>query len=105
MNCPKCQNPLREREREVSAGDIVVMDACPACGGIWLDRGELEKLTRLEDRYYDNNNDQRRNDRWDDDDDDDRRGGQNGFGGGAQGARGGRRNGFLGSLFEGFAND
>lgn len=38
--CPKCESSLlHERER----GDIVV-DACRECGGIWLDRGELERI-------------------------------------------------------------
>ena len=40
MNCPRClTNVLDERTREG-----VVVDACPECRGIWLDRGELEKL-------------------------------------------------------------
>ena len=60
MFCPSCQNTLRERER-----DGVLLDVCPGCGGVWLDRGELEKLTRSERSYY-------RRDDDDDDDDDDR---------------------------------
>lgn len=40
MNCPRCpESVLAEREREG-----VTVDACPACRGIWLDRGELERL-------------------------------------------------------------
>jgi Zn-finger nucleic acid-binding protein len=40
MNCPRCYDPvLDERDR-----DGVVIDVCPQCRGIWLDRGELEKL-------------------------------------------------------------
>lgn len=40
MNCPRCQGAvLDERER-----DGVVVDVCRACRGMWLDRGELEKL-------------------------------------------------------------
>jgi uncharacterized protein len=40
MNCPRCQGAvLEEREREG-----VVVDACRTCRGLWLDRGELEKL-------------------------------------------------------------
>jgi len=40
MNCPRCQSePLDERTREA-----VTIDVCGACRGIWLDRGELEKL-------------------------------------------------------------
>ena len=103
MNCPRCQTVMREREREVGAGEMVVMDVCPNCGGIWLDKGELENLTRLEDRYYAPQQSRvgRRDDGYDDDDDDD-----GGFGGqrGPQG-RGGRRGGFLGGLFEGFGGD
>ena len=100
MNCPRCQGQLREREREVGGGELIVMDACPNCGGIWLDKGELEKLTRLEDRYYDGRQQQPVDDRRRrDDDDDDDRGGFGSFGG-SQGG-GGRRGGFLGGLLDG----
>ena len=87
MQCPKDQTSLRNRERETGAGDVVVMDVCPTCGGIWLDKGELERLTASESRYY---NDQF-GDRHDDDDDDDRRE--------RRGGRQRRRGGFLGGLF------
>ncbi|GFR37104.1 hypothetical protein PRECH8_04000 [Insulibacter thermoxylanivorax] len=32
----------------------VLIDACPTCKGVWLDRGELEKLMadEREDRWY-----------------------------------------------------
>ena len=91
MQCPKDQTNLRERERETAAGDAVVMDVCPTCGGIWLDKGELERLTASEGRFYR----ERYGDREDDDDDD---------GGGlfsGRGGRQGRRGGFLGGLFGG----
>lgn len=40
MLCPKCETSMmHERER----GDIV-MDVCRDCGGVWLDKGELERL-------------------------------------------------------------
>jgi uncharacterized protein len=40
MNCPRCTaQTLDERVRE-----DVTIDVCGACRGIWLDRGELEKL-------------------------------------------------------------
>ena len=64
MNCPKCQTAMRERERE-TRDEIVVMDVWPDCGGIWLDKGELEKLTAAESRYY------RQGSGWPQDDDDD----------------------------------
>lgn len=40
MKCPTCTNtPLVMSERQG-----VEIDYCPACRGIWLDRGELDKL-------------------------------------------------------------
>jgi uncharacterized protein len=40
MNCPRCETEtMDERVREG-----VTIDVCGACRGIWLDRGELEKL-------------------------------------------------------------
>ncbi|MFA7329536.1 MAG: zf-TFIIB domain-containing protein [Candidatus Delongbacteria bacterium] len=40
MNCPRCPDTeLLERER-----DGITLDGCPVCRGIWLDRGELERL-------------------------------------------------------------
>lgn len=40
MNCPRCDSVvLDERER-----DGIQVDSCPKCRGIWLDRGELERL-------------------------------------------------------------
>lgn len=40
MKCPVCDNV---RMREV-VKDEVLIDVCPECKGVWLDRGELEKL-------------------------------------------------------------
>lgn len=49
MNCPRCQGALlEERER-----DGVVVDVCRACRGVWLDRGELEKLVARATRELD----------------------------------------------------
>jgi Zn-finger nucleic acid-binding protein len=40
MICPRCEtSTLREIDR-----DGVAIDQCPDCRGVWLDRGELEKL-------------------------------------------------------------
>lgn len=91
MRCPRDQSNLRERERETSAGDLFVLDVCPTCGGIWLDKGELERFTVAEGRFYR----ERYGARNDDDDDDD-----GGIFGRARG-RQGRRGGFLGGLFGG----
>ena len=39
MNCPVCKNAMIVLELEQ-----VEIDHCTTCGGIWLDRGELELL-------------------------------------------------------------
>jgi len=39
MNCPVCQVPLNITERQG-----VEIDYCPRCRGVWLDRGELDKI-------------------------------------------------------------
>jgi hypothetical protein len=62
MNCPRCHTEdLAERDR-----NGVKIDICPTCRGVWLDRGELERLIA-------HANEPRRTDDDDDDDDDDRR--------------------------------
>ena len=45
--CPKCLGRMRTVERH-----HVVFERCEECGGIFLDRGELEQLIRAEDSYY-----------------------------------------------------
>jgi Zn-finger nucleic acid-binding protein len=48
--CPNCGVGMREVERRG-----VVLDVCPQCGGVWLDKGELEKLlsqAREVERHY-----------------------------------------------------
>ena len=39
MNCPSCNVSLVMTERQG-----VEIDYCPQCRGIWLDRGELDKI-------------------------------------------------------------
>jgi Zn-finger nucleic acid-binding protein len=39
MTCPHCAVPLVMSERQGSE-----IDYCPQCRGIWLDRGELDKI-------------------------------------------------------------
>ncbi len=98
MNCPKDGTAMRERERESGDRELILMDVCPSCGGIWLDRGELEKLTVAEERYYDSG----RPRRDDDDDDDDRRRGGSGQGLGPSGSQRRKRGGFLGNILDSF---
>ncbi|THV39687.1 zf-TFIIB domain-containing protein [Glycomyces buryatensis] len=46
MLCPKCQNLMKQYER-----NGVVVDQCGDCKGIFLDRGELEHLLDAEAAY------------------------------------------------------
>ena len=39
MLCPTCRIPLSMSERQG-----VEIDFCPQCRGVWLDRGELDKI-------------------------------------------------------------
>lgn len=39
MQCPVCSVPLQMTERQG-----VEIDYCPQCRGVWLDRGELDKI-------------------------------------------------------------
>jgi Zn-finger nucleic acid-binding protein len=74
----------------------VEIDYCPKCRGVWLERGELDKIVELSaarGSFRDDDDDRRRRDF--DDDDDDRRG----FG--DRDDRGRRRRGsFLGDMFD-----
>jgi len=52
MNCPVCSVELKMSERHG-----VEIDYCPKCRGVWLDRGELDKIIErsapdLEDRGW-----------------------------------------------------
>jgi Zn-finger nucleic acid-binding protein len=46
MTCPKCHGEMRVYERSG-----VTIDQCTECRGIFLDRGELEKLFDAESNY------------------------------------------------------
>jgi Zn-finger nucleic acid-binding protein len=40
MQCPVCKDP----QLVISERQGIEIDYCPACRGVWLDRGELDKL-------------------------------------------------------------
>ena len=44
MHCPKCGNKLIEIEYK-----HILVDKCSSCEGIWLDAGELEAVSALEE--------------------------------------------------------
>lgn len=104
MNCPVCSVDLVMADR---AG--VEIDYCPKCRGVWLDRGEIDKIierseaqapsTRPSEIPGETFRSPRRDDDHDDDhrsrkdhDDDDYRGGND--------PRRKKRGGFLSNLFE-----
>lgn len=102
MNCPACAIELRISDRQG-----VEIDYCPKCRGVWLDRGELDKILdragAIQDRVY---SDDRRGrsdgeDRDDDRDDDDDSGiFRNGRRRPQSPGRGERRESFWSNLFD-----
>ena len=50
LTCPKCQGQMRSYERSG-----IVVDQCADCRGLFLDRGELERLMDLETRAVEPN--------------------------------------------------
>ncbi|SMC79696.1 TFIIB-type zinc ribbon-containing protein [Pedobacter nyackensis] len=47
MKCPSCNETLLMSEKSG-----VEIDYCPNCRGIWLDRGELEKIIAHSANHY-----------------------------------------------------
>ncbi|MBK7308032.1 MAG: zf-TFIIB domain-containing protein [Chitinophagaceae bacterium] len=68
MKCPNCEEILVMTERQG-----VEIDYCPKCRGVWLDKGELDKI--IEKSTATDSNQQLKQpldrNRHDDDDDDD----------------------------------
>jgi hypothetical protein len=56
MKCPNCNETLLMTHR-----NNIEIDYCPSCRGIWLDKGELDKLLE-----YDARADEERDNRYDD---------------------------------------
>ncbi|MGH7452966.1 MAG: zf-TFIIB domain-containing protein [bacterium] len=85
MKCPVCNVELKMADRQG-----VEIDYCPQCRGVWLDRGELDKIIdRSSSAVYDD-------DRRDDDERDDhyRHGEQH------HGPQHRKRKSFLGDIFD-----
>jgi Zn-finger nucleic acid-binding protein len=106
LSCPKCGHPWRSFER-----NGITVDQCTGCGGVFLDRGELERLIEIESHYSEGRSFARAEElgyadryrerypspfRHDDDDDDHRR---HGYGHGRRRHR--ERGGFLEDFFGG----
>lgn len=47
MNCPNCNETLVMADRQG-----VEIDYCPKCRGVWLDRGELDKIIERSNTFY-----------------------------------------------------
>lgn len=47
LSCPKCTSEMRSYER-----NRVLVDQCTGCGGLFLDRGELEQLSAAENAWH-----------------------------------------------------
>ena len=65
MKCPNCNETLVMSDRQG-----VEIDYCPKCRGVWLDRGELDKIIERSADYSSNTDSQVSNDRQFDRDDD-----------------------------------
>jgi len=73
----KC--PVDSAELTISDRQGVEIDFCPTCRGVWLDRGELDKILERSSNFDDRRGGRRDDDRRRDDDDDDNEGGIGGF--------------------------
>lgn len=56
MNCPTCNTNLTMAER-----NGVEIDYCPECRGVWLDRGELDKIIERSASFDGRSDNQARN--------------------------------------------
>lgn len=45
MKCPSCNETLLMTER-----NSIEIDYCPKCRGVWLDKGELDKMLQFAER-------------------------------------------------------
>lgn len=91
MKCPSCTTELKIADRSG-----VEIDYCPSCRGVWLDRGELDKILERSTAPRG---------RHDDDDDDDYRrppppGGYGHAGGHGQHAPYKKKKSWLGEMFD-----
>ena len=47
LMCPKCNSEMRNYER-----NRILVDQCTGCGGLFLDKGELEQLAAAENAWH-----------------------------------------------------
>lgn len=75
LTCPVCSGAMRETSK-----NGVTIDTCTQCRGVWLDRGELDKLLGAMRHDDDDHRHREPEHRYRDDDDDRYRGGHQGHG-------------------------
>jgi Zn-finger nucleic acid-binding protein len=66
ISCPNCSMPMQEIRRYEA--DI---DYCSSCKGVWLDRGEIDKIASAQNRFDEEHYRRYHADRYYDDYDDD----------------------------------
>jgi Zn-finger nucleic acid-binding protein len=93
MKCPNCEETLVMTERQG-----VEIDYCPKCRGVWLDKGELDKIieksaSAQSTQDFKSNQDKKRR-QYDDDDE------SGGFFNRNRNNPDKRKGGFLGDLFD-----
>jgi Zn-finger nucleic acid-binding protein len=55
INCPICtkdNNPVQMERREHGYCSQIMIDVCPNCNGIWLDKGEIKALEIFFERSH-----------------------------------------------------
>lgn len=50
IDCPHCQNKMEIKEHAYCSQ--VIIDVCPKCSGVWLDKGELKNLEIFFERNH-----------------------------------------------------
>lgn len=58
MKCPNCEQLLQISERQ-----NIEIDYCPSCRGVWLDRGELDKIIEFSNQQISQTSNQQSRDR------------------------------------------
>ncbi len=101
MNCPVC----KETKLVISNREGVEIDYCPDCRGVWLDRGELDKIIERSAQVSSPSRDDNRRESYREKDDDyrdrdrsyDR---ERKYDGGEYGYKKKKRGGFLDDIFD-----
>lgn len=64
--CPSCGGLMDDERFKGVEGEITI-DVCTACHGVWLDKGELEAIAKLDDKSFDKLSEEKRAEVFDQD--------------------------------------